>query len=110
MSPWSSLVCVLAGMSVGACGAKDPGMGTPGAAGPEPAMKGTLYEPGRTFAQTYCSPCHWAGGTHAKQPFAYPAFQIDTYAEWATGTTIIPAVLDKWMPDGSVMPPPEAPA
>jgi hypothetical protein len=49
------------------------------------------------------------GGTHAKQQVAYPAFRVDTYEQWATGGTIIPAVLDKWNPDGTVMPPPEAP-
>jgi hypothetical protein len=73
-------------------------------------MKGTLYEPGRTFGQKYCSPCHWAGGQNPKQSVAFQSFQIDTYDDWATGRTIIPAVLDKWNPDGKVMPPPEAPA
>jgi hypothetical protein len=114
----SSLLSVLAGIAVSACAAKgthDVGTGggasggSPDAAGVEPAMKGTLYDAGRTFAQTYCSPCHWKGGQHAKQPVAYPAFQVDTYDEWATGQTIITAVLDKWNPDGTVMPPPEAP-
>src|SRR6266567_3545489 len=77
---------------------------------PDPAMKGTVYERGRTFVQTYCSPCHWSGGRHAKKAVAYPAFQVDTYEQWMTGRTIVPAVLDKWNPDGTVMPPPEAPA
>jgi hypothetical protein len=83
--------------------------GSADATGVEPAMKGTLYETGRVFGQMYCSPCHWKGGQHAKQPLAYPAFQVDTYDQWATGGTIVPAVLDKWNPDGTVMPPPEAP-
>jgi hypothetical protein len=74
------------------------------------AMDGTVYPAGRVFGQTYCSPCHWKGGQHPKQAVAYPAFQVDTYAQWSTGGTIIPAVLDKWKPDGVVMPPPEAPA
>jgi hypothetical protein len=107
-----SLLLALASIAASACTAR--GSGSDGsaasAAGLEPAMMGTLYEPGRTFAQTYCSPCHWKGGQHAKHRAAYPAFQIDTYEEWALGKTIIPAVLDKWKPDGKVMPPPEAPA
>jgi hypothetical protein len=118
MRRWCFLVCALAGLSVGACAAKDPASSTTsgGAGGStddsgfEPAMKGTIFETGRVFGQTYCSPCHWIGGAHPKRPVAYVAFQIDTYEEWGTGTTIIPAVLDKWNPDGAVMPPPEAPA
>jgi hypothetical protein len=117
MSRWCSFACVLSAWLAGACAAKSPASsdtsGAGGAAvdsGIELAMKGTLYEAGRDFGRTYCSPCHWMGGTHAKQPVAYVAFQIDTYEEWATGGTIVPAVLDKWNPDGAVMPPPEAPA
>jgi hypothetical protein len=72
------------------------------------AMQGTLYEPGRKFGQTYCSPCHWKGGQHPRQPAAYPAFQVDTYPQWASVPRIVPTVLDKWNPDGAVMPPPEA--
>jgi hypothetical protein len=72
------------------------------------AMLGTLYEPGRSFGQTYCSPCHWKGGQHPRQPAAYPAFQVDTYEQWASVPQIVPTVLDKWHPDGVVMPPPEA--
>jgi hypothetical protein len=115
----TSLWSLLAGLVVSACAAKghDPGAaaGGSGAGGPadvvgvEPAMKGTLYDPGRVFVQTYCGPCHWKGGQHAKQPVAYVAFQVDTYEEWATSQTIITAVLDKWNPDGTIMPPPEAP-
>jgi hypothetical protein len=118
MTRSSSLVCALAALSAAACAAKGSGTnassGAGGASadtsGPEPAMKGTIYEAGRVFGQTYCSPCHWIGGKHAKQPVAYVAFQVDTYEQWATGGTIIPAVLDKWNPDGTVMPPPEAPS
>jgi hypothetical protein len=106
-----SLLSVLAGVAASACAAKGgpaAGGSTPDA-GVEPAMKGTLYETGRTFVQTYCSPCHWKGGQHIKQPVAYPAFHVDTYEDWAAGQTIVTAVLDKWNPDGTVMPPPEAP-
>ncbi len=102
----SALACAAKGSSTGA----SAGGAAPDTSGPEPAMKGTIYEEGRVFVQTYCSPCHWIGGKHAKQPVAYPAFQVDTYDQWATGGTIIPAVLDKWHPDGTVMPPPEAPS
>ncbi len=104
------------GIATSACAASGSSatFGSGGAAAdapsPEPAMKGTVYERGRTFVQTYCTPCHWAGGRHAKQAVAYPAFQVDTYEQWMTGGTIVPAVLDKWNPDGTVMPPPEAPA
>jgi hypothetical protein len=111
MAPLYRIACSLFGMTMSACAASGPSSNsTSDPSIPELAMKGTLYEPGRTFVQTYCSPCHWKGGKHAKQPVAYPAFQVDTYAQWATGGTIIPAVLDKWNPDGTVMPPPEAPA
>jgi hypothetical protein len=75
----------------------------------EAAMKGTVYEPGRVFVQTYCSPCHWKGGQHPRRSAAYQTFQVDSYEQWATGRVIVPAVLDKWNPDGKVMPPPEAP-
>src|SRR5689334_1479102 len=72
------------------------------------AMAGTVYDPGRKFGQAYCSPCHWKDGKHARQPAAYPAFQVDTYEQWASVPRIVPTVLDKWNPDGVVMPPPEA--
>jgi hypothetical protein len=117
MARWSRFARKLGFLALSACGAQSSGSEPPGGTGgsmdasdPEPAMKGTIYDAGRVFGQTYCSPCHWKGGTHAKQPVAYVAFQVDTYEQWATGGTIIPAVLDKWMPDGTVMPPPEAPA
>jgi hypothetical protein len=117
MSRWSPFVRAFASLALAACGAHGPGSGSPNGTGGsvdasdlEPAMKGTLYDAGRVFGQTYCSPCHWKGGQHPKQPVAYVAFQVDTYEQWATGGTIIPAVLDKWNPDGTVMPPPEAPA
>ena len=71
-------------------------------------MKGTIYEPGRAFGASYCAPCHWKGGEHAKQPVAYPAFQVDTHETWASVPGILPTVLDKWNPDGEVMPPPQA--
>jgi hypothetical protein len=109
-SPLSIFVAMVlpACASSGRSGASDNLAGND-AALVEPAMLGTLYEPGRTFGQTYCSPCHWKGGRHPKQSVAYPAFQVDTYVLWAAGRTIVPAVLDKWNPDGAVMPPPEAP-
>ncbi len=75
-----------------------------------PPMSGTLYDPGRRFVETYCSPCHWQAGENAKRPAAYQAFQVDTYEQWAMSRTILLAVLDKWMPDGVVMPPADAPA
>jgi hypothetical protein len=101
-----SLLLVLTSLAIPACASDRP---LPGTGAAEPAMKGTVYEAGRVFAQTYCSPCHWKGGQHPRRVAAYPAFQVDTYEQWATGRTIIPAVLDKWNPDGKVMPPPEAP-
>jgi hypothetical protein len=108
-----SLLLILFGLALSACAssARSGAVGNLGAdaSAVEPAMLGTLYEPGRAFGQMYCSPCHWKGGQHPKQSAAYPAFQVDTYELWATGRTIIPAVLDKWNPDGAVMPPPEAP-
>lgn len=72
------------------------------------SMVGTLYEPGRKFGQTYCSPCHSKGGQHPKQSVAYPGYQVDTYETFSFSKTILLAVLDKWNPDGPVMPPPEA--
>jgi hypothetical protein len=74
----------------------------------EMAMAGTVYEPGRRFGRTYCSPCHAQGGLDPKRAVAYPAFHVDTYDDWAVSRTILLAVVDKWNPDGSVMPPPDA--
>jgi hypothetical protein len=107
-----SFSCVLVALAASACASQGSSAGAGGTTdtGIALAMQGTNYSAGRTFGQTYCSPCHWKGGQHPKKPVAYPAFQVDTYAQWATGGTIIPAVLDKWNPDGVVMPPPEAPA
>jgi len=101
-------------VAVSACGAADSaleGSGADGASntpGVDPPMKGTLYEPGRHFGQTYCSPCHWKGGQDPQQPRAVVAFRVDTYEDWATSPTILLAILDKWNPDGNVMPPPDA--
>jgi hypothetical protein len=72
------------------------------------AMKGTLYAPGRKFGQSYCGGCHAEQGNDPKQKVAYPAFHVDSYEDWASGRTILLAVLDKWSPDGDVMPPPDA--
>jgi uncharacterized membrane protein len=74
----------------------------------EGALRGAVYEPGRKFVRSYCACCHGKDGTDSKQQIAYPAFQVDTYEEWATSRTILLAVLDKWNPDGDVMPPPDA--
>jgi len=74
----------------------------------EGALKETLYEPGRRFVQTYCAQCHWRDGQDPKQKVAYPAFHVDTYDDWAASRTILLAVLDKWNPDGDVMPPLDA--
>jgi uncharacterized membrane protein len=71
-------------------------------------LKGTLYEPARQIVQKYCSGCHWKDGQDPRQKVAYPAFHVDTYEDWATSGTILLAVLDKWHPDGDVMPPPDA--
>ena len=79
-----------------------------GATSGQGAMDGTLYGPGRQFAQTYCASCHWRDGQDPKQHVAYPAFHVDTYDDWASSRTILLAVLDKWNPDGDVMPPPDA--
>jgi hypothetical protein len=100
------LVLLVTVVAASACGSSDR---TTETFAVEASMKGTLYEPGRVFGQTYCSPCHWKGGQNPKRSGAYQAFQMDTYEQWATGRVIIPAVLDKWNPDGRVMPPPEAP-
>jgi hypothetical protein len=48
------------------------------------------------------------GGQHPKQASAYQTFQVDSYEQWSFSKTILLAVLDKWNPDGEVMPPPEA--
>jgi len=77
-------------------------------AGSLEAMQGTLYAPGRRFGQVYCAPCHAKDGRDPKQAVAYPAFHVDTYEDWASSQTILLAVLDKWNPDGDVMPPPDA--
>jgi hypothetical protein len=74
----------------------------------EGALQGTLYEPGRQFVQKYCAGCHWKNGQDPKQEVAYPTFHVDTHAEWASSRTILLAVLDKWNPDGDIMPPPDA--
>jgi uncharacterized membrane protein len=69
------------------------------------ALKGTNYAPARKFVQTYCSGCHWQDGQDPRQSVAYPAFHVDTYEDWVGGHTILLAVLDKWNPDGDLMPP-----
>ena len=74
----------------------------------EGALQGTLYDPARKFVQKYCSGCHGKDGQDPKQKVAYPAFHVDTYEDWAASRTILLAVLDKWNPDGDVMPPPDA--
>jgi hypothetical protein len=74
----------------------------------EGALRGTLYEPARQFVQRYCWGCHGKDGQDPKQKVAYPAFHVDTYEDWAMSRTILLAVLDKWNPDGDVMPPPDA--
>jgi len=71
-------------------------------------MRGTLYAPGRKFGQSYCGGCHAERGTDPKQKVAYPAFHVDSYEDWASSRTILLAVLDKWNPDGDVMPHPDA--
>ena len=103
----------VASLALSACSGGDS-MSTTGSStkpsAADPAMWGTLYEPGRTFVQTYCGACHWSDGGHAKQPIAYAVFQVDTYDEWSGYHTMVSTVLDKWSSDGIVMPPPEAPA
>ena len=68
-------------------------------------LKDIRYEPGRKFAQTYCTPCHTENGTHPEQPKGYEVFQVDTYEQWRTNRTILLAVIDKWHLDGHLMPP-----
>jgi len=106
------VITVLVSVAASACGGKNAARLDDGGTGTavEGAMSGTLYEPGRRFAQTYCSPCHGEAGENPKRPVAHLAFQVDTYEEWAASRTILLAVLDKWMPDGVVMPPSYAPA
>jgi hypothetical protein len=91
-------------------GASMPGT-TSSDVGPEDTdgpMLGTLYAPAQKFVASYCAGCHWKNGQDPKQKVAYPAFHVDTYEDWATSRTILLAVLDKWNPDGDVMPPPDA--
>jgi uncharacterized membrane protein len=74
----------------------------------EGALTGTRYEIGRRFASKYCVECHAKDGRDPKQKVAYPAFHADTYDDWVSSRTILLAVVDKWNPDGDVMPPPDA--
>ncbi|HMI82766.1 MAG TPA: cytochrome c [Polyangiaceae bacterium] len=71
-------------------------------------MKGVRYVSGRQFVQKYCAGCHSRDGQDPKRGVAYPAFRVDTYDDWLSSRTILSAVLDKWNPDGDVMPPPDA--
>lgn len=91
-----------------AIAAAPPEGGSPNTAVAEGALKGTLYEPARQFVHRYCWGCHGKDGQDPKQKGAYPAFHVDTHEDWAMSRTILLAVLDKWNPDGEIMPPPDA--
>jgi uncharacterized membrane protein len=82
--------------------------GAPSTVADQRALQGVRYEPGRRFVQKYCSGCHWKDGQDPKQRVAYPAFHVDTYDDWAASRTILLAVVDKWNPDGDIMPPLDA--
>jgi mono/diheme cytochrome c family protein len=104
-----------AAVTAAACAAREsatvaaaPDGGSPPTVVAEGALTGTLYEPARQFVQRYCWGCHGKDGQDPQQKGAYPAFRVDTYEDWATSRTILLAVLDKWNPDGDVMPPPDA--
>jgi hypothetical protein len=75
-----------------------------------PGMTGTMYAEGRLFAQSYCGPCHASDGQHARRPIAIRSFKMDSYQDWQEAFGILRAVLDRWHPDGTVMPPSFAPA
>ena len=74
----------------------------------ERALRGTAYERGRDLVQRHCAGCHSQNGEDPRQRVAYPAFHVDAYDDWVSSRTILLAVLDKWNPDGDVMPPPDA--
>jgi hypothetical protein len=108
LSPILSLLVATAGCSPREDASSAAEGGSPGIAGVEAALQGARYEPGRRFAHKFCSGCHWKDGQDPKQRVAYPAFHVDTYEEWAASRTILLAVLDKWNPDGDIMPPLDA--
>lgn len=73
------------------------------------AMPDARYAAGRAFALTYCAPCHTSAGTHAKRAKALAAFTMDSFADWQAAFGVVRGVLDRWHPDGKVMPPDDAP-
>ncbi len=68
-------------------------------------LAGTLYAPARRVVATYCASCHWEGGDDPKKKRALPAMRLDTYQAWSTHQSVLKGVIDKWHPDGKVMPP-----
>jgi hypothetical protein len=110
LSPWALASIALSACAGGESRSTPGGVSMTEASAADPAMRGTSYEPARTFAQTYCTPCHWSEGRHAKQPIAYAVFQVDTYDSWASGHAMVLTALDKWNPGSIVMPPADAPA
>jgi mono/diheme cytochrome c family protein len=77
---------------------------------PPRAMEGARYPPGRSFAVTYCAPCHTEGGAHPRRKDAHAAFAMDTFDEWQAAFGVLRGVLDPSHLDGKIMPPPDAPA
>jgi hypothetical protein len=68
-------------------------------------LAGTLYAPARRFVEAYCAGCHWEGGQNPKKKRALPAMRLDSYQGWSTHQSVLKGVLDRWHPDGKVMPP-----
>jgi uncharacterized membrane protein len=70
----------------------------------------TRYAAAETAIVTYCAGCHSREGSFPDHDRAYQVLQLDGYEDWHSQTTVIAAVLDKWHPDGNVMPPANAPS
>ena len=73
-------------------------------------LAGTLYAPARRFVTRYCAGCHWEGGTDPKKKRALPQMRLDSYQSWSTHQSVLKGVIDRWHPDGKVMPPRDAKA
>jgi uncharacterized membrane protein len=72
------------------------------------ALAGAQYGPARAFVAAWCGECHTQSGTNPKQARAYKAQRLDTYDQWRTHQSVLRGVIDKWHPDGKIMPPPGA--
>lgn len=77
---------------------------------PPGPLAGTVYAPARRFVSMYCAGCHWEGGTNPKKKRALPQMRLDSYQSWSTHQSVLKGVIDRWHPDGKVMPPRDAKA